>query len=250
MVSLLERIFLRVWLRIPPWLIAWSCAVATIGYVLLRADDYLDFWQIGRRIRLPDGEIIRVPLTRILVDMTFIIMGASFITRRPAIKRADQAWHIWIAGLGGCYPMLPFFFDGFLQAVAPDLRSAWRPFFLERHLSFERVLLGTTLIVLGNAIDVWGYLVLRRSFSIVPEARKLVTGGPYRFIRHPVYFGQLLAQAGIYLCFATFHGGWVIFYAGFTCIQLYRSRLEERVLEEAFNQDYREFKTRSRWFWR
>lgn len=250
MLSVFEKVFIQVWLRIPPWLIAWTCAVATIGYVLLRADDYLDFWQIGRRIRLPGGEVIRIPLTRLLVDLTFIIMGASFITRRPAVKRADQAWHIWIAGLGGCYPMLPFFLDGFLLAAAPDLRAAWRPFFLERQLGFERVIAGTSLIVLGNAIDVWGYLILRRSFSIVPEARQLVTGGPYRLIRHPVYFGQLLAQAGIYLCFAAFHGGWVLFYAGFVAIQLYRSKLEERVLTDAFADEYKHFKAQSKWFWR
>ena len=39
-------------------------------------------------------------------------------------------------------------------------------------------------------LGVYGLLYLRRSLSIIPEARRLVTGGPYRFIRHPLYAGR------------------------------------------------------------
>src|SRR2546428_8576803 len=38
---------------------------------------------------------------------------------------------------------------------------------------------------------------LGRRFSIVPEARGLVTDGPYRLARHPIYLGEILAGFGL-----------------------------------------------------
>src|SRR5712671_2760530 len=40
---------------------------------------------------------------------------------------------------------------------------------------------------------------LGRAFSIVPEARGLVTSGPYRFVRHPIYLGEIVAGVGLVL---------------------------------------------------
>ena len=41
-------------------------------------------------------------------------------------------------------------------------------------------------------LAVWGLLYLRKSFSIIPEARRVVSGGPYRFIRHPLYAAEII----------------------------------------------------------
>src|SRR5256714_8386986 len=49
------------------------------------------------------------------------------------------------------------------------------------------VLPGDILATIGLIYSVWGLAYLRRSFSITPEARRLVTGGPYRLSRPPVY---------------------------------------------------------------
>src|SRR6202011_5547020 len=43
------------------------------------------------------------------------------------------------------------------------------------------VLPADILATIGLAYSVWGLAYLRRSFSIIPEARRLVTGGPYGF---------------------------------------------------------------------
>ncbi|HSS94668.1 MAG TPA: hypothetical protein VLR46_11855, partial [Candidatus Dormibacteraeota bacterium] len=51
------------------------------------------------------------------------------------------------------------------------------------------VLPADVIATLGLAYSVWGLAYLRRSFSIIPEARRLVTGGPYGLSRHPVYLG-------------------------------------------------------------
>jgi protein-S-isoprenylcysteine O-methyltransferase Ste14 len=118
----------------------------------------------------------------------------------------------------------------------------------KRQLSFATFASGTALVLVGNALDVWGYGKLFRSISIVPEARDLKVSGPYRFVRHPIYLGQMLAQAGVWLFFAQTHVVWIAFYACFVGMQLYRSRLEDRVLERAFGEPYLAWKRRTFWF--
>jgi protein-S-isoprenylcysteine O-methyltransferase Ste14 len=110
------------------------------------------------------------------------------------------------------------------------------------------VIVGTTLITAGNLIDLWGYTVLTRSFGIVPEARELKTSGPYRFVRHPVYLGQFISQGGVWFCFARLHWVWIGMYVVFVAMQLYRSKLEDRVLAEAFGDPCREWQQRTFWF--
>lgn len=98
------------------------------------------------------------------------------------------------------------------------------------------VLPADLLALAGLAYSVWGLAYLRRSFSIIPEARRLVTGGPYALSRHPVYLGEIVTAIGINL--AT--GGWLTAAAivYFIACELLRMRWEEGVLARAFPDDY------------
>src|SRR5205823_343774 len=73
-----------------------------------------------------------------------------------------------------------------LIGVLPDRRS--RP---------EMEALGDVLLAVGMAYSIWALLYLRRSFSILPEARRLVTHGPYGLSRHPLYLGECVAAVGL-----------------------------------------------------
>jgi protein-S-isoprenylcysteine O-methyltransferase Ste14 len=88
----------------------------------------------------------------------------------------------------------------------------------------------TLLWLLGFIAQVGAKLWLGRNFGLVAARRQLVLGGPYRFMRHPMYFGYLvthlavlgmnpsMSNAGFYLL------SWVA--------QLPRLLAEERVLSE------------------
>src|SRR2546429_111393 len=95
---------------------------------------------------------------------------------------------------------------------------------------------GDLLATAGLAYSVWGLAYLRRSFSIIPEARRLVTGGPYSLSRHPVYLGEIATALGINI--AT--GGWLsaLAIAYFIACELLRIGWEERILAQAFPAEY------------
>jgi len=104
------------------------------------------------------------------------------------------------------------------------------------------VLFADLLATAGLAYSVWGLAYLRRSFSIIPEARRLVTGGPYRLSRHPVYLGEVATAIGVNLATA----GWLsaVAIAYFIVCELLRIRWEERILASTSLDEHPEYARR------
>src|SRR3989440_10557286 len=101
------------------------------------------------------------------------------------------------------------------------------------------VLVADLLATAGLAYSVWGLAYLRRSFSIIPEARRLVTGGPYRLSRHPVYLGEIATAIGVNPSTAGWLSAIAIVY--FILCELLRIRWEERLLAVTFPNEYPEY---------
>ncbi|HUA95644.1 MAG TPA: isoprenylcysteine carboxylmethyltransferase family protein [Acidimicrobiales bacterium] len=79
---------------------------------------------------------------------------------------------------------------------------------------------------------VWGLLTLRLSFGIFPAARRLVTGGPYRLVRHPLYFCEI--AAALAMLASDGHLVPLVVVTVFVVLQVTRIRYEESLLRDTF----------------
>jgi protein-S-isoprenylcysteine O-methyltransferase Ste14 len=106
--------------------------------------------------------------------------------------------------------------------------------FPQRNMSLTVGIISTLLMLSGNILAVLVLLQLRRSFSIMPEARELVTSGVYSFIRHPLYFAEEVTAIGAALhCLSSWTIAVLVIHLAF---QLRRIRNEETLLAEVFPQ--------------
>src|SRR6202040_16617 len=162
-------------------------------------------------------------LQQLLALAYFTMLVVLYSTRLPKRGTDHRAAVVFIA------------FTGTFSAIAaPFLPGGGRREGL--------VLVAGLLATFGLAYSVWGLAYLRRSFSIMPEARRLVTGGPYSLSRHPVYLGEVITAIGINLATAGWLGALAVVY--FIVCELLRIRWEEGVLSRTFPGEYPDYASR------
>ncbi|AAM31604.1 hypothetical protein MM_1908 [Methanosarcina mazei Go1] len=100
---------------------------------------------------------------------------------------------------------------------------------------------GTFLAVSGTILRAWGIWTLGKYFSVhieIKDRHELIESGPYRFIRHPAYAGNLLQAVGIPLILNAYYS--LSISAVLVFLFLYRLKLEEETLLREVNgyKDY------------
>jgi protein-S-isoprenylcysteine O-methyltransferase Ste14 len=102
---------------------------------------------------------------------------------------------------------------------------------------------GAALFVIGFTILLVAQITLRHSYSstlVIREDHQLITHGVYRFIRHPIYLGNILVFIGIALYASSLYG--LLVMSALIPVFLNRIRMEERLLTEEFGDEYRTYK--------
>jgi protein-S-isoprenylcysteine O-methyltransferase Ste14 len=104
---------------------------------------------------------------------------------------------------------------------------------------------GLAILIAGMALVTLARIQLADSFSITPQATKLVSHGIYSRIRNPVYVFSAVALAGLilYLDLPYLFLAFVILIP----LQILRARAEGRVLEQHFGEEYRRYRSTT-WF--
>src|SRR6478752_2161308 len=106
------------------------------------------------------------------------------------------------------------------------------------------VLASDVLLIAGLAFAIGSVAVLGRCFGILPDVRGLVTNGPYRWVRHPLYLGELTAVLGIVL--GSRQPLWAgVTWLGCVALQLVRTGYEERTIRAEF-PEYADYAARTK----
>ncbi len=103
-------------------------------------------------------------------------------------------------------------------------------------------LLGGAIFLLGMVAFTWVVVFLKAAFlgEVAPVTDHLVTNGPYRWIRHPLYLSMIITLLGITLALRSLWGIGAIF-ALFLPAVVYRAKLEEEALAQKFGQNWDEY---------
>lgn len=106
--------------------------------------------------------------------------------------------------------------------------------------------IGLALFLLGLALAVWARIYIGRNWGM-PMSEKadpeLVTTGPYRKVRHPIYSGIILAMTGTAMAVSLY---WLIAVAVLGAYFIYSAVMEERRMAELFPAAYPDYKRSTR----
>ena len=106
--------------------------------------------------------------------------------------------------------------------------------------------LGLILFLLGLFLAVWARIHLGKNWGM-PMTQKqnpeLVTSGPYRYIRHPIYSGILLMVFGSFLDVNVY---WLLVFILAAVFFIYSAVAEERLMMQQFPKTYLPYKARTK----
>ena len=155
-------------------------------------------------------------LLPLLLAAESVLVGFRLLNRRPDLA-TPRRWYV---------------------RAAVWVYVFWGPLLLR--VDQEVPLIGTILACAGVGLTLWALWSLGPSFGIAPADRGLVTYGPYRYLRHPMYAGALLNMLPAVLWNPTL---WNLGVAALILgISLLRIHLEERTVTA-----YSQYADRVRW---
>lgn len=160
-----------------------------------------------------------------LLTMAFYVLLVWAYLRRTPTDRTDRRWSSWLVAFAATAApfAIPLVSDGLVADTSREAMSA-------------------IVLALGLAAMLWALGALGTNISVVPQARVVVSHGPYAKVRHPLYAAELLNVVG--LCLG--HAGpwpWVVLVA-LAAFQVVRARREEALLAAEL-PGYAEYKTRT-----
>jgi protein-S-isoprenylcysteine O-methyltransferase Ste14 len=203
--ALQQSRFYDVLMRLP--MLMWSTFLGLVTIVGLQ--QYMR--ETGRA--LPDFVYILNIVMRLSVIAYLVVIAATLLVRvRPAAKAR------------GVEPRISALIGTLLLTVIV--------LFPRRELSPGADIVSTLLTLGGSIFAVVVLTQLRESFSIMAEARQLVTAGVYSVVRHPLYLAEEIAAIGVAMQFFSLWTAVILaVQIGF---QLRRMQNEEVVLTEIF----------------
>jgi protein-S-isoprenylcysteine O-methyltransferase Ste14 len=147
----------------------------------------------------------------IYVLQHFIVLGIALTRPKPKVRDYSIASSMAV-GTAYAYP------------YAQVIYLRWSP----GHVASPAA--GLVLVTLAAGLSLVSLLAIGRLFGVRPALRGLVRSGPYRFVRHPMYFSYILADIGYNLQEWNFVTLLLVLVGWMSLV--YRIHAEERVLSQ------------------
>lgn len=106
---------------------------------------------------------------------------------------------------------------------------------------------GLITYIIFSWIQIWAYKTLGDFYSneiILMKNHQLITKGPYRFIRHPLYLSQMLSDLGASIALLSYVAFPLVLFIEIP-ILITRAIYEDKFLANAFREKFNEYKKRS-----
>jgi protein-S-isoprenylcysteine O-methyltransferase Ste14 len=208
---------------------------------------------------------VAIPLGRLRLDVGRLIMVPAFAIAIVADSfRLDHGVNAGVGGVlrsGGIVLVLAFYAlaiwcylrrgpavatSGSVTAHAAAITATWLPFALPLQPGAPpgqgRQAMSDVLLICGMAWAVWALRYLDRNVSVLAQAREVVAQGPYRWVRHPLYVGEIVSSLGLAIAVNNYAA--VALWLVLCGLQVYRAVREEQVLLQALPA-YRSYRART-----
>lgn len=201
-------------------------ALINVGMVLLGWGDAMSFWHDGKRA-VVGGMLAVGPLVMLL-------LGPSAGSGRREEVAAQR-----LRVLGGVIVSLPLWYAGvvFCERHGWLLRGDW--------VGVRE--LGVALFLCGWCLKLWSIACLGANYSVyitLQSGHTLVTSGPYRWIRHPLYLGFIVWTIGFSLVFRSWLG--LVFPLAAGAAAISKLRREERFLFRQMGREFQDYARRTK----
>jgi protein-S-isoprenylcysteine O-methyltransferase Ste14 len=204
--------------------------------------------QEGRRI--DSGRLIMIPVAVVLLTYGLVSMarhvegGAGAALRVPGLA-ATCAFYvllIWCYLRRGPAVATSRSLTAHVAAVAATFSPLTFPLLAGRPPGTAQQVTADVLLLAGAAWSVWTVRFLGRNLSVLAQARDVVDRGPYRWVRHPLYAGEIVSCLGLAIAASSAAAAalWLVLCA----LQAYRALREEQVLLRAL-PGYRAYRART-----
>jgi protein-S-isoprenylcysteine O-methyltransferase Ste14 len=213
---------------------------------------------ISRRARPDLGRLIMVPMAAVLLILDLSALthtGANDASR--AIGGGASGGLRWLGAILVCafYLLIIWCYlrrgpatattrsvTARVAAVAATLTPFAFPLLHGAPAGVGRQSVADGLLVAGTGWALWSLRCLGRNLSVFAQARELADGGPYRWIRHPLYAGEIVSSLGLALAAGTVAA--LALWLALCAMQGYRVLREEQLLLQALPQ-YRSYRSRT-----
>lgn len=173
-----------------------------------------------------------------VIGALVVPLDPELLEERTQIKEGVKDWDKLIAGIGSVfYPL------AILVVAGLDKRNGWSPLF-----PFTLQLAALVVAVVAYPISIWAAAVNRfysRFVRIQKErGHSVISDGPYHYVRHPGYLGQIIFSLASALVLGSL---WALILGSlFAMLLVVRTVLEDRTLKEEL-EGYKEYTQRVRY---